>query len=86
MVSASYMLDHCRGELGRGHVHRCPISWLRVAKREAQRIGDEDMAEACSIALMVARGEGSYHPPDADSHRPQLRTERLKSKEFVNVT
>lgn len=56
-IDATYKLDHCRGELGRGHVHRCPVAWLRDARREAIRLGDADMAEACRIALQLRRGE-----------------------------
>lgn len=70
MVSPDYMLAHCKGELGRGKPHRCPQSWLRIARREALRIGDESAAEACRIALLVNRGE---LPSDEDTIRPMRK-------------
>jgi hypothetical protein len=57
MVSSEYMLGHCRGELGRGKVERCPKSWLVAARKLARESGDLAMAEACSIALRILRGE-----------------------------
>ena len=56
-IDDAYVLGHCRGELGRGHIHRCPRSWLIAARREATRKGDVEMAEACSIALDILRGK-----------------------------
>ena len=50
-ITDNYKHAHCRSELQRGHVSRCPKSWLRVCKRLALKDGDLDLAAACDIAL-----------------------------------
>ncbi len=69
MITSQYMLDHCRGELGRGHVERCPRMWLLKARAEARATGQRDMAEACTIALAIQRGT----VPNTDEHTKKMR-------------
>jgi hypothetical protein len=56
-IDATHKLDHCRGELGRQAVERCPKLWLIAARKLARESGDLDMAQACTIALAIRRGE-----------------------------
>lgn len=59
-LTDAYKLAHCKGELGRGKVERCPRGWLIAARRYAKATGDFDAAEACAIALCILRGELSH--------------------------
>jgi len=59
MISDVDKIEHVRCELGRGHVARCPRSWLiRVRKLTS----GTDLAEACQIALDVHRSGVSVNP------------------------
>jgi hypothetical protein len=61
-IDPEYMYGHCRGELGRGHVERCPKSWLISARVYAREHGDMGMVEACTIALDVRRSGSTRNP------------------------
>jgi len=65
-VDDGYLVDHVRGELGRGHVHRCPRSWLlRVVALEA----GSDLGQAAAIALDVLRSGRSINPREREMRR-----------------
>ena len=47
-ITPGYRSQHVRGELRRGHIERCPKSWIREAKRLSS---DPDFRRACDLAL-----------------------------------
>lgn len=61
LLTDTYKIQHCRGELGRGHVHRCPRSWL-IRVRKLVRDTDPNLAAACAIALDVHRSGSTANP------------------------
>ena len=48
---------HVRNELQRGHVSRCPRSWIITTRAMARERGDDDLAAACDIALEILRSD-----------------------------
>ena len=64
-----YRYDHCKGELGRGHVSRCPKSWLISARAHARVVGDSGMVRACDIALLIHRQFGPSTKVQVDEMR-----------------
>jgi hypothetical protein len=68
-IDAEYRYSHCRGELGRGHVSRCPRSWLISARAYARSVGDVGMVDACGIALDVLRSGSTRNPRQREMQR-----------------
>lgn len=73
MITPQHKLDHCRGELGRGKIHRCPKSWLITARKLAREQGDDNMVTACTLALV----DWPYGPSDGTREIQRLAGRRL---------
>lgn len=74
-MNLEFLESHCRAELGRGHVARCPRGWLTRVIRQTR---NPDLAEACRIALSVQNSGMSINARETEMRRlarRQLREE-----------